>query len=125
MQQAITCVINGNAYKLSAGDVSAMSNMPEADREPLLLMVDAIKAQQLKTQAALQQALHKTTHSASAAAKPAEEKPERLGAGDIDALMAKLVLEEKQQKKPPLTQQKIIKIMLAVVAAIILITLIF
>ena len=36
-------------------------------------------------------------------------KPERLGAGDVDALMAKLIAEEKQNKRPGITKSDIYK----------------
>jgi hypothetical protein len=50
---------------------------------------------------------------------------EPIGKGDVDQLMARLVLEEKNNRKPGLTQQGLYKWMGISVAVIILLVLIF
>lgn len=52
-------------------------------------------------------------------------KPERLGAGDVDALMSRLILEEKQNQKPGMTSATIYKWAAGIVVAIVAIAFLF
>jgi hypothetical protein len=81
-------------------------------------LLEQVKYQESLSVAAVQKLVDKATlHSRSATNIPAtgiqpghkDTKPERLGSGDIDALMARLVLEEKRSRKPAVTKRGIYK----------------
>lgn len=117
-QPEITFIINGNTYRVCASRPETLRNLPSADRQQLIRLLEKIKLEDQKAKAAVQQALvkakmpsgqaRKTPTNAGAGAKN-NPKPERLGSGDVDALMAKLILEEKQHQKPTITKQSIYK----------------
>jgi len=110
---AITFVIGGVTYRLSAGDTNAIRNIPEADRAELIALLEAVQAQDVASKAAVQAAAASATISTSSpvgASGGPLPKAERLGSGDVDALMAKLIMEEKRERKPGLTKQGIYKV---------------
>ncbi|MFK8050921.1 MAG: hypothetical protein AB8B81_21015 [Halioglobus sp.] len=110
---AITFVINGATYRLGAGDISAIRNIPEADRAELVALLEAVQAQDVASKAAVQAAAARATISISSSVGSSGQplpKAERLGSGDVDALMAKLIMEEKRERKPGLTKQGIYKV---------------
>lgn len=130
----ITLILNGNTYRLSANDTQAINQIPKAERQQLISLLDAIKREEQLSEAAVQQSLNKvkvTTQTASNITKPVNisaaptAKPERLGSGDVDAIMSRLILEEKQHQKPGLTKGTIYKWMAGIVVVIILLALIF
>lgn len=123
---AITFVINGATYRVNAGDSSAIRNIPEADRAELIALLQAVQVQDIASKAAVQGAAARV----GATTNPSQSKrlgdslqqspkAERLGSGDVDALMAKLIMEDKRDQKPGLTKQGIYKVV-GVFAAIVL-----
>ncbi|MCR8923463.1 hypothetical protein NO559_11805 [Dasania sp. GY-MA-18] len=119
----ITCIINGQAYKLSADDSLAVQQMPVADRQQLLALLELVQRCDQQSKAAVQQAVQAASAQADGAS--IKVKPERLGSGDIDALMARLIQEEQQHKKPVLTKARVLRNTLLLMAAIVLLVLIF
>ncbi len=128
----ITFIINGTTYSLCASEPEAMRNIPDADRGQLITLLEALKIQDVSSNEAVDRAVTYATRSvpsvaataaaataaaATAAAATAasadkrptmpQPKPERLGTGDVDALMARLVMEENQSKKQGPTKQSI------------------
>lgn len=123
---AITFVINGATYRVGAGDSSAIRNIPEADRAELIALLEAVQIQDRASKTAIQsaaaRAIDPTNPGQSKLAGESGQqlpKAERLGSGDVDALMAKLIMEEKRDHKPGLTKQGIYKVV-GVFATIIL-----
>jgi hypothetical protein len=119
-QPAVTFVVNNRTYSLSASDTEAMRNIPAADRQQLITLLEAIKVQDSLARAAVQAAAESVIAPSQAAIRAPEtgnrtthqdSKPERLGSGDVDALMARLILEEKQNQKPGLTKQGLYKVL--------------
>ncbi len=113
---AITFVINGATYRVSAGDSDAIRNIPEADRTELIALLEAVRIQDGISKEAVQSAATRPAGSvkrsqAELAGHSGQHIPkvERLGGGDVDALMARLVMEEKREQKPGLTKQGIYK----------------
>ena len=133
MSSIITCIVNGNAYKLSASDVQSIKKIPETDRQALVALWESIKLFDQASKKAVQQAVNSLNKPVNSAVNPmgetpsvnVEVKPERLGSGDIDAIMAKLVLEEKQNKKTGLTKKSIYKVAVVIMVIIFLWVLIF
>jgi hypothetical protein len=115
----ITFIINGTTYSLCANETEAMRNIPGADRAQLITLLEALKHQDASSGEAVDSAVTYARRSVPAdAATPAawhartampQATPERLGAGDVDALMAKLIMEENQSKKQGLTKQSVYK----------------
>jgi hypothetical protein len=118
-QPKITFTINGAVYSLSASDTDAIRKIPPGDRQHLIALLEQVKYQESLSLAAVQQAVDKARlHSRAAAGIPAagvqpgqvKGHAERLGSGDIDALMARLVLEEKRSRKPAPTKRGVYKV---------------
>lgn len=131
----ITFIVNNNTYSLRASDSTAIGDIPSADRKPLIALLDAIRQQESRSQSVVQDALDRSRNlsqlspaqssATSARVGHPTPKPERLGSGDADALMAKLILEEKSNKKPGLTKHGIYKITAGFAIAVFLLVLIF
>jgi hypothetical protein len=118
-QPTITFLINGTTYRLCASDTEAIRNIPAIDRQHLVRLLEQVKYQESLSVAVNQPVVDKVEASSRSAANvPAagiqaghkELKPERPGSGDIDALMARLVLEDKHSRKPALTKGGIYKV---------------
>jgi hypothetical protein len=133
-QPKITFIINGKTYSLLANDAKAIRDIPGADRQQLILLLEAIKQQDILARAAVQNAVDRAKISSELPVnRPASgdapdhtaPKPERLGSGDVDALMERLIMEEKRDKKPGVTTQDLVKWVAGLTVAIILLVLIF
>jgi hypothetical protein len=115
-QSPITIVINDNSYRLCVTDLAAIRKIPSEDRQHLIALLESVKNEEARSSTAVQDVVN-TVLGASAdvttrVGRPADYqavKPERLGAGDVDALMARLIVEEGRNKKPGLTKQSIFK----------------
>ncbi len=121
----ITFIVNGKTFSLRAGDSAALGAIPEVERRQLIALLDALKQQDERAEALVQGAVARaraTSRSPQAAASTA--RPERLGSGDVDALMARLVLEENRNRKPGPTRQDLYKWLLGFAAVVILLVLI-
>jgi hypothetical protein len=133
-QPTITFILNDKTYRLCATDSHTMRELPAADREQLITLLEALKQQDLLARQAVEQAVARAKTGQTTAAgesttgtQPQQKtlKPERLGSGDVDALMARLVMEEKSSQKPTLTKQGLYKFIAWAAALIILLTFIF
>ena len=116
-QSGITFVVNGNAYSLRPDDVAAVSAISAADRQQLITLLETVKQAERTADRRAE-----ASRLEEAGADPLDRgriKPERLGAGDADALMARLVMEENSHKKPIPTRQGLYK-WIAVVAVVVI-----
>lgn len=126
-QQVITCVINGNAYKLCAADSASIKKVSSADRQLLISVLEAVQKHEQASHAAVAKAVSSASVNLTgvAAAGRSQAKPGRLGGGDVDALMARLVEEEKRKQKPGLTKKSVYKFVGGMTLLIFLLVLIF
>ena len=125
---AITFIVDGKTYSLNASDSTAIRTIPAVDRQQLIALLEAIKHQDSLAKAAVQTAVDYVNAPLHGAGKPLQHKapkPERLGSGDADALMARLIIEEKRDKKPGLTKESLYKIVAGFVAVIVVLMMIF
>lgn len=121
----ITFIVNGKTYSLRAGDRVALGAIPEAERRQLIALLDALKQQDERAEALVQGAVARArATSRSPQAAVSTVRPERLGGGDVDALMARLVLEENRNRKPGPTRQDLYKWLLGFAAVVVLLVLI-
>lgn len=132
-QSIITVVISGNTYSLSANDLASIGKIPSSDRQQLIALLEAVKQQEGLAAASAKQAVDEEKASLYAATTDAlagsavdhqDVKPERLGSGDVDALMARLIQEERNSQKPGLTKQAMYKIIFGFAAVVILLILV-
>ena len=129
-QPPIILIINKKPYTLKAGDTEAISNIPKADRQQLITLLEAIKRLESPEPSVAQQvAAQINTSTQTSAISPnvgnmPDMRTERLRSGDVEAVMAQLIMEEKQQQKPGLTKHSIYKWMGGTVAIIFLLILI-
>ena len=133
-QPAITFILNEKTYSLRATDSHAIRQIPSGDRQQLISLLEAVKQQDALAHQAVDQAVTRATsgyqasNGSMAAADPSAPppaNPERLGSGDVDALMARLVMEEKLSQKPGLTRQGIYKFLAWSAAVIVLLVIVF
>jgi hypothetical protein len=129
-QPRITFVINGNTYSLCATEQQAFGEIPDIDRQHLITLLEAIKRHEVVSSAKAQQAveraqslLHDTSGFTSA--QQHLPKPERLGSGDAEALMARLVMEEEMKRKPAMTTTSVYKFIAGLAVAVVILILIF
>lgn len=127
----ITFVINGNTYSISANDPKAIASIKAPDKKALLTLLESLKQQQ----AAIEQRANQQLAQAAMASYSADnstikpnatalsnkpQKAERLGRGDADALMAKLIMEERAKQKNTPNQSSFYKWIFGISAAIII-----
>jgi hypothetical protein len=133
-QPKITFIVNGETYRLRASDAKSIRDIPGADRQQLIALLEAIKLQDALSRATVQNAVDSVKISTTTPLSGPQNggpldhrapKPERLGSGDIDALMTRLIMEEKRDKKPGLTSRGLVKWVVGLTGAIILLVLIF
>jgi hypothetical protein len=115
-QAPITFIVNDRTYRLAPGMGDAIRAMPAEDRGQLLKLLEAVREQERLSRAAVDAAAASVlaatataTAAGSAAGAVASPKPERLGSGDVDALMARLVMEEQRNRKPPIDRGSLYK----------------
>ncbi|MEN8169984.1 MAG: hypothetical protein ABFS08_07155 [Pseudomonadota bacterium] len=126
-QPAITVIINNNTYSLSTSNAEAIHSIPNADRQQLIALLEVIKQQESAAQSPVRQATTETTGTVYNAGNPINHqaiKSERLASGDVDSIMAQLIMEEKSKQKPGLTKQTIYKWVVGVAIVIILLVLV-
>ena len=133
-QQKITFIVNGNTYSLAASDPASIRAMAQADRQQLILLLESVKRQDALARTTVDNLAAGANAPPPPVHKPADTHqhlpggvapPERLGAGDIDALMARLAFEEKASRKPAVSRQRIYTIAAGCTAAIIALVVIF
>jgi len=129
----ITFVINGNTYNLRSTDAEGIRKMPTPDRRELISLLEAIKEQDQLALAAIERRINKAKISAQPTSPTTIPSPgqtlgedsKRLGRGDVDNLMAKLMIEEKRNQKSLPTKNSFYKWMAIFIAVIVLLLLIF
>ena len=127
MEQApVIFIVNGNTYSLSAGDTQAIRAISAEDRRQLIALLEAVKEQERLSQAAVQAVANQVGigPEATLTSAPASPSPERLGGGDVDALMARLIMEEKRNKKPPISSGSLYKWLGVTLALVVLLVVI-
>jgi hypothetical protein len=129
-QPTITFVINDKTFSLRADDTGAIAAIPTAERGQLLALLEALKRQDEQAAATARELLDRAKSAsnqqpAAARTNDPAPSPERLGSGDIDALMARLVMEESRNRKPAPTRQSLYRGLLALVALAVLLIVVF
>jgi hypothetical protein len=111
-QSPIIVIINKKPYTLYTSDIESIRDIPNADRQQLVTLLEAIKQLNNPAQSVTQQVTAKvglTSQVAEDAPDIASMRPERLRSGDADAVMAQLIMEEDLNKNPGLTKHSIYK----------------
>lgn len=125
-QPSITVVIGSNTYTLRTDDLQGMRDMPVDDRDHLIRLLEALKAQREKSARLVQDTLAKPVGTAAQSRGDGTEgtaPKERLGKGDVDAIMARLIMEERQQQKPGIKPATIYMFAAAIIVIIALLSL--
>ena len=132
-QQKITVVIGNKTYNFHPGDTQAIREIPSTERQQLIALLEAVKQQENLADIAVRDAIERArnlspmapgTISGRAPPEHPATKPERLGSGDVDALMARLVMEEKNNRKPALNSKSIYKLLIGFAVVVFLLVLI-
>ncbi|MDH5387840.1 MAG: hypothetical protein OEY06_05280 [Gammaproteobacteria bacterium] len=126
-QQDIIVIINKKPYTLNASDVEKIRNIPSVDRQQLIVLLEAIKREEVSTQqmAAKVSAITSTISSDTSNVSGSQYmQPERQASADPDALMAQLIMEDQRNKKPGLTKHSIQK-WTAIIAVVVFLLILF
>ena len=122
--EKITFIVNGNSYHISASEPETLTTIDPTDRKALITLLEAVKHQQDASEQRADQILMQTAVPISD--NPAAAiKPERLGRGDAEAVMARLILEEKAKQKKAPSQRSFYKWIIGFTALVILAILVF
>jgi len=134
-QPAITFIINGKTYNLRATDAAAIAAIHPAERQQLITLLEAVRQQEERARAVVQGSVDQARMASSGATGIGDTTraagsgdyaivSDRLGSGDVDALMARLAMEESRGRKPGPTRQGLYRWVLGVAVAIILLVII-
>ena len=129
-QSRITFVINGQTFSLRPGDADGIGAIPAAERQQLIELLQAVQQHDRRVGDIARSARDRAAVSpaGTAGAMQPEYRPagaERLGSGDVDALMARLVAEDNRNRKSTPSREGLLKWVLGAVGAVILLVLIF
>ena len=129
-QSRITFVINGQTFSLRPGDADGIGAIPAAERQQLIELLQAVQQHDRRVGDIARSARDRAALSpaGTAGAMQPEYRPagaERLGSGDVDALMARLVAEDNRNRKSTPSREGLLKWVLGAVGAVILLVLIF
>tara|TARA_B100000809_G_scaffold206042_1_gene207995 strand:- start:923 stop:1300 length:378 start_codon:yes stop_codon:yes gene_type:complete len=120
----ITFVVNGHSYAISASEPETLTAIAATDRKALITVLEAVKQQQKASEQRADQILMQTAVPISDNLATAI-KPERLGRGDAEAVMARLILEEKAKQKNPPSERIFYKWIIGFAALVIMAILVF
>lgn len=120
-QPSITVVIQASTYTLRSDDPAGMRDMPSEHREHLIRLLDVLRVQHEASRRRVQAAMTGAVSPAARSDSGADREP--LGKGDVDELMARLVLEERSRKKPGIKPATIYKFAAVIIAIIVLLSL--
>jgi len=132
-QTIITVVIAGEAYKLDAGDSHTLAAIPAPRRQQLISLLEALRQEDASSRERVARLAAATAPRAGSAAQQktaigavnSQATPvERMGSGDVDALMARLVMEDNNARKPAPDKSLVYKV-LAGVAILLLLAIIW
>jgi len=129
-QSRITFVINGQTFSLRPGDADGIGAIPAAERQQLIELLQAVQQHDRRVGDIARSARDRAALSpaGTAGTMQPEYRPagaERLGSGDVDALMARLVAEDNRNRKSAPSREGLLKWVLGAVGAVILLVLIF
>lgn len=119
---SITVVFQGNTYVLNASKPEAMREIPKADREQLIELLEVLRQQHAFGERRVQAALSQS----QAAGKPTASTgtgTDKIGAGDVDDIMARLILEERATRKSTIKPTTIYLVTGIILGAMVLFTL--
>jgi hypothetical protein len=128
-QPVITFIMNGKTYRVAADRPEAIRHIPKADRDQLVALLEAVKLQDDGSAVPVSPVDAKAVMTAqptipSNNTNTQSVKPERIGKGDVDDLMARLIMEEKMNKKPGISTLTIYKWAAGIIAVIFLLVVI-
>jgi len=124
--QEIVVIINGHTYTLSPNNSGEIGSIPAEDRQQLIALLESLKQQSVPTHTAVPHQSSMvcnssdatdTTHRDSSITDFQMRGPERLGSGDVDGLVAQLIMEERNKSRQELTKYTLYK-WIAIIAII-------
>lgn len=133
----ITFVINGNTYSISSTDKEAINSIPASDKQALIALLESVKQQDQIAFENMQQRINKAKQAQQKTIQQSNQQPTQpnstgqvlgekpMGAGDVDNVMARLMLEEKRNQKQLPTKNTMYKWMAIVIVVLVLLFLIF
>lgn len=120
----ITLIINGNTYTLRIDDTHALREIPSADRQQLMALLNAVKmAGALPPKPSQLSSVNMQTAPISPMLNQPAQNPQPKSAVNAEQLMAKLMLEDRDSRGEGLTKKGVywfIGIFTAIVITLIL-----
>ena len=123
MTDKISITIGDRSYQLDASDTESLARIEGSDREKLISLLEALNSQGPES---------KFTSPAHQIPSDSPQQPinenisaQNVSKGDIDAMVATLMAEERSKRKTGFDQGKFLKVIAGVAIAIVLLIIIF
>lgn len=120
----IIIIINKKPYVINMDKIETIRAIPREDRQQLITLLDIIKSEEKLVQVSDQSVSTITSSVANIEDTHAPEHTKLENDGNVDAVMAQLIMEEDHKKKENLSKQLIYKWMMAVAVIIFLLILV-
>ncbi len=130
----IVCIVNGNTYILNARNPSALSQVPEAERNQLIQLLKALKRQSTTQEDPGQFYAHPDTAAKTPRQPPSKPAPSpavasgstgrKLSEAEIGHLMAQLAMEERGRDRTSISKRGVYVFLFIVMMLILLLALI-
>jgi hypothetical protein len=132
IETTITVIIEDRTYRLGNNDPESIGRISDADRRQLISVLEQIKEQEQRVARLAQQAVARSSVETLVTARGEgvgeagvrSPAPERLGSGDADALMARLIMEEQRERKPAPTTRGFYTLFGGIIAIVLLLVMI-
>ena len=125
INSTVTCIVNGKTYRLCADDTKEMRNMSSIDRQQLIDLLEVLKQQHSPVKPVVQPVVQSNIVQSNVVqdvapniaqkntdkehVSEANLSAQSLGSGDVNALAARLLEEEKSKQKPPISKGAVYK----------------
>jgi len=113
----ISITINGATYELNPYDTEAISQIPGADRQQLMALLETIKQQDADAATCTDKTLYQPSLG--------NTQNQQVGTTDPDALMARLIMEERASQPPTPAKSSLYKFIIGATVVTILLILAF
>ena len=120
----IIIIINKKPYVINMDKIETIRAIPREDRQQLITLLDIIKSEENLVQVSDQSVSAITSSAGNIEDTHAPKHTKLENDGNVDAVMAQLIMEEDIKKKENLSKQLIYKWMMAVVVIIFLLILV-
>ncbi len=108
----IALKINGTVYRVCATDSASLKSIPDLERQQLIELLEAIQREDRLMRVVVQPRLGRVEVVPSVDVNSSNfdystVNPERVGSGDVDDLVNRLIMEERSQQGSPVGKKAV------------------